>query len=166
MTDFEFFNSRYYYDPMTGHLHHKYAKNSNGGGRTAGSIAGSVQGGRVILSVRRDGKQRIYKAHRVIWLLMTGEWPDPEVDHIDTDATNNKWSNLRLATRGQQMCNRKVSSRSAIGLKGVSRHGRCYRAHLERDGKQHVIGGFKTAEEAHTAYLAAAAKLHGEFARG
>jgi hypothetical protein len=35
-----------------------------------------------------------YKAHRIIWLWMTGCWPNPEVDHINRNRTDNRWINL------------------------------------------------------------------------
>ena len=38
--------------------------------------------------------KRSYLAHRVAWLLATGEWPS-NIDHIDHNITNNKLSNLR-----------------------------------------------------------------------
>ena len=36
---------------------------------------------------------------------MTGEWPSLEVDHKDRDKSNDRWSNLRLATEEEQHAN-------------------------------------------------------------
>lgn len=167
-TDFDFFNERYRYDPETGHLHHRRDTNARGGRKRAGDIAGSYdpKTNRIIIGVQRDSKHRTYRAHRVAWLLMTGEWPEREIDHADTNAANNKWSNLRLATRGQNQCNLPVSTRNRLGLKGVSRHGRSYRGQIEKDGKHYSLPARSTPEEAHEDYLHAARELHGEFMRG
>lgn len=59
-----------------------------------------------------------YKLHRVIWLYMTGEWPD-QVDHIDGDRSNNKWENLRNVNRSQNLRNQKVRSTNTSGVMGV-----------------------------------------------
>jgi hypothetical protein len=90
---------------------------------------------------------------------MTGKWPK-EIDHIDGDPLNNKWSNLREATRSQNNAN-KVGI--AGGLKGASFHkaSGLWRADIKKG-----LGYFHTAQEAHEAYVVAAKKLHGEFCHG
>jgi hypothetical protein len=37
---------------------------------------------------------RAYKAHRIIFLWVTGRWPDPEVDHDNHIRDDNRWVNL------------------------------------------------------------------------
>lgn len=54
---------------------------------------------------------------------MTGKWPPRklDVDHEDGDGFNNKWTNLRLASRGQNNHNRHVlASNNKSGKTGVS----------------------------------------------
>ena len=110
----------------------------------------------------------LYAAHRLAWLYMTGEWPTQIVDHADNDPGNNKWSNLREATRSQNNANKKVNFDSASGLKGVRHRGNGrYEARIttgER-GKPKSLGMFSTAEDAAKAYLTEAKKRFGEFAR-
>src|ERR1039458_1304193 len=50
--------------------------------------------------VRRIGNidGALYLAHRLIWRFMTGDDPRCEIDHENTDGSDNRWSNLRLAT--------------------------------------------------------------------
>lgn len=55
---------------------------------------------------------KLYLAHRLAYLYMTGTMPD-FVDHDDRVRTNNVWSNLKDATREQN--NRNVSSSSNTG---------------------------------------------------
>jgi len=86
---------------------------------------------------------RRFYVHRLIWLYMTGEWPEDQVDHIDGNPSNNKWSNLRGVTNGQNRRNTRPSKRSLTGIKGVRFN--------ERSKKYNVVislGEFDTLEEA------------------
>ena len=130
--------------------------------KNAGKVAGTRLDNRcVTLIVNRVG----YKAHRVIWLLMTGEWPSSFIDHEDTNKQNNKWSNLRLATKAQNSMNRPVQSNNKLGMKGVYRVGNRYVGHIKKDGEKIVLGTFGCPTAAHFSYCRAASKLFGEFAR-
>lgn len=109
--------------------------------------------------IRVDGRR--YLAHRLAWLIMTGEWPATEVDHRDTDPGNNAWTNLRLATRSQNMQNRRAAGRnSATGVLGVSPCRSRYRAVIKTSGRIRHLGVFATVEAAEAAYLAAKVELH------
>jgi hypothetical protein len=109
---------------------------------------------------------RRYKAHRLAWLYVHGEWPGRELDHINCDKSDNRIANLRQATRSQNIANSRARSDSTSGIKGVRLHkpsGR-WMARLTGGGKRH-IGLFDTPEAAHAAYVAAAEKHFGEFSR-
>ena len=88
-----------------------------------------------------------------------------EVGHINGDSLDNRRCNLRLATRAQNACNTRMRSHSTIGLKGVERDGKRYRARITVGGKRLPLGSFDSKEEAYSAYCKAAKELHGEFAR-
>lgn len=118
------------------------------------------------LRVMIDSK--IYLVHRVAWFLETGEPPPPIIDHADGDILNNRWINLRGATDSQNAANkRRVDSQNTSGFKGVcfDKFTNRWIAQLRKDGRLHNLGRYDTPEEAHAAYVAGAARLHGEFAR-
>lgn len=148
------------YDPSTGLLRHRNARPN---GRSGGTIAGSLQSGGY-RQVRYMG--RAHYAHRVAWLLMTGDWPAEEIDHIDHDRSNNQWSNLRVVTRSENMQNQKPRSRE--GSKGIffrADRGK-WRARIRVNGRIKNLGQFETAEEAHAAYVKAAKEIHCDGTRG
>jgi hypothetical protein len=109
-----------------------------------------------------------YRAHRIIWLLMTEQGPGHEIiDHIDGNPHNNKFENLRLATHHQNQCNQKRRSDNTSGLKGVSwsEERKKWQAGISVKGKRIALGRFNTKEEAYLAYCKAAKKMHENFAR-
>lgn len=132
----------------------------------AGKIAGRTKpNGKGYLEIGVEGK--LYFSHRLAWLYMTGEWPEVNIDHKDTDKTNNRWGNLREATVAQNAWN--VDYEPGKLGRGVNHHPACksrpYSGQIQVGGKRISLGYFSTAEEAERAYLAAAEKYHGEFAR-
>lgn len=148
-----------HYDPETGVFTRRV---STGGryGAAVGSVAGCLSDqGYVMVSVM--SKQ--YRAHRLAWLYVTGEWPTAEVDHKDGDRRNNRWSNLRdVPTAVNAQNKRRAQRNSRTGLLGASwseRDGR-FVARIKVAGKYQSLGGFDTAQEAHEAYVHAKRQAH------
>jgi hypothetical protein len=110
---------------------------------------------------------RNYRAHQLAWLYMKGRWGRPVIDHCDGDSTNNRWSNLRRATRSQNSANSRRPRDNTSGYKGVVPCGGSgrWQARVGKNGRKIYLGTFATPEAAHDAYVAAARKLFGEFAR-
>lgn len=145
---------------LTGELRHKHSKS---GIRNSG-IAGNVG---------PDGYRRIYcagktfAAHRVVWAMYYGVWPDNILDHKDGDRGDNSIANLRLAdpvNNARNNCKRKNSSsrlKGACWNKSVGK----WQSQIKYAGKNYYLGIFETEQEAHRAYAVKAKQLFGEFAR-
>lgn len=147
------------YDPLTGLL---WWKNDSRLYRRKTTVPpGHKSFGYVRITVH----PRAYPAHALAWVIMKGRWPKREIDHRDMNRANNKWENLRLATRGQNRQNCKPFKNNKSGLKGVMRQATRWRAEINASNKRYYLGLFGTKEEAYAAYCAAASKLHKEFAR-
>lgn len=123
---------------------------NNGFGYRVGSLAG--------LTLR---------AHRVIWAMVYGAWPDDEIDHENCDPSDNRIGNLRPSTSQQNKWNQRLKRTNSCGLKGASwsKKERVWVAQIHRGGKQTRIGTYNTAIEAHNAYVREASAFRGEYGR-
>lgn len=148
------------YEPETGQFYWLHS----GKGHFANVVAGNR---------RPDGYIRInvaghlYYAHRLAWLYMTGEWPENQIDHINMDPSDNRWTNLRAATPRQNRGNRKVQRNSRSGIKGVYQRKEDGRwiAYICPNGRIKNIGSFATADEAKEARTKVAKGFFGDFYR-
>jgi hypothetical protein len=106
-----------------------------------------------------------YSVGQIAWFLYYGEWPNGEIDHIDTNASNHKKENLRIANRQQQSINR-VSGKKGRMNKGVYKrsYGNKWMAQIWIDGKCKCLGTYDTEEEAVQVRIEATKSLHGKFA--
>ena len=147
-----------WYDPDTGTFYNVVAR---GARAQAGAIAGTRHS-TGYWQIRLGG--RIYLAHRLAFLYMTGEWPVAEVDHINGVHNDNRWVNLRDVSRACNVENqRRAHTRSKSGLLGASPHATMagkWRASICSGRKVRNLGTFDTSEEAHAAYLKAKRELH------
>lgn len=159
------------YDPLTGIFRRKSVPLSESYKRRYGVLVRQSTG-KVIGHLRPDGyvevlvARKIYLAHRLAWLYITGEWPSNEIDHKNTVRNNNWFDNLREATPRQNQANRSIGKNNTSGIKCVKRmpSGK-WGANIVIDRKAVWLGTFDTAELASAAYLAMSAKVNGEFAR-
>lgn len=155
---FEYLHEILSYDPLTGALSNKIKRRQ---GKAGHIHTATNSNGYIVLSI----KGRQWQAHRIIWFMMMGTWPDFNIDHENTIPTDNTWTNLREATDGQNNANRKVSSKNKLGIKGVSKVGKRFKAYIRIGGVLTHLGYHDTAQEASNAYAEAAKIVHGEFAR-
>lgn len=148
------------YDPESG----VFIWRSKRGRHPAGSEAGTIaHNGYCDIAIH--GKK--YGAHRLAFLYMRGNWPAAEVDHINCKKADNRWVNLREATRWQNSGNVRPKKSNKLGLKGVSysKKDRCYYAFMREHGRTKYLGAFHSPQAAHARYAAEAVRVYGEFAR-
>lgn len=120
-------------------------------------------------NVCSDGYRKIYvdkyghKEHRLAWLYINGEQAPSILDHINGNRGDNRFSNLRLATRSLNNQNRTKSRAKALPL-GVHYSGRNYQARITATlaGKtlKLYLGAFSSMDEAESVYRAAKILLH------
>lgn len=148
------------YSVVTGALYRRKGVKGFPRGRSVG-----FDNGNGYLRTVVDG-HKVYN-HRLVWKLVTGQEPTTNIDHIDGDSTNNAWHNLRLATQAQNCRNQALKTTNTSGFKGVSysKVSKKWVATIWRDYRCHYLGLYGTPEQAHAAYVEAAERLHGEFAR-
>jgi hypothetical protein len=161
LPDRELLTSLFLYDPETGFLIWRVW---NGGSAHAGTRAGSFCKRHRVVNVQGGH----YVEHRIIWKIVTGNDPIEEIDHANGIGDDNRWVNLREASRAENAHNLRTPSTNTSGFKGVHWHAgaRRWRATIKCGGNVPIhLGYFDDPSAAHAAYCAAADKLHGEFAR-
>jgi hypothetical protein len=130
---------------------------------TAGNVNAATGYRIVAINTRR------YKAHRIIWLMMTGVFPEHQIDHRDGNPSNNRWQNLREATHAQNQRNRKLSRTNTSGYTGVyrasPRRTLAWSADIRVNGRKLFLGCFPSKDAAHAARVAAELEHFGEFRR-
>lgn len=147
------------YDPETG-LFTRRIKRA-GIRANIGDIAGKFVDGDYV-NIKINGK--IYKAHRLAWMYVYGDFPDGEIDHINRIKHDNRIKNLRIVNRCDNMQNIINPSKSnTCGFRGVSfkKEFGLYFSRIQTNNERIFLGYFDKAECAYAAYLEAKAKLHG-----
>lgn len=108
-----------------------------------------------------------YLLHRVIWLYMTGKWPEKEIDHENTAKTDNRWINLREATPSQNQANKRLQKNNLSGVKGVCWNAsiKKWKAQIKYLGKNIALGHYVDKSAAVSVVSEARRAFHGDFAR-
>lgn len=98
----------------------------------------------------KKGSPYLVSGHTIYFHLLIMGFPNTEVDHIDRNTHNNCKSNLRLATRQEQMLNTLRSNKT--GIKGIyfnpNRPNKPWHCECQLDGKRYYSPQYETKEEA------------------
>lgn len=111
-----------------------------------GKVWGPGRDGRVVIGAGGE----MFLAHRLAWFYVTGSWPKEQIDHINRDRSDNRWSNLREATQLENQQNKVAYSSNTSGHKGIRfdpRWSGRYCADICLNGVKHRAR-FKTLDEA------------------
>lgn len=165
------------YNPLTGDLFWKHRPRHHFATERGWKIwtarfPGKLAGG---INTQPNGyKSRIvriadqaYRAHRIIWKLVTGQENHHDIDHKDRDGLNNRWKNLRLCTGDvRNTSNLSRYSNNTSGVIGVSwsaKH-KSWMGQIWVNKQRIWVGRFKVKEDAIAAV--AAARLGKGFGEG
>ena len=100
------------YDPETG----VFKRKTNSGNAKIGDVAGGING-RGYIYIRINSVK--YRAHRLAWLYIYGQFPENQIDHINRIQTDNRIANLRDVTQSVNGRNRNLPSNNTSGHIGV-----------------------------------------------
>lgn len=102
-----------------------------------------------------------YVQHRLAWLYMHGRWPSGDIDHINGNRSDNRFSNLRdVATQTNSENRRCAQKNNKAGLLGVTKRRNGYEARIRVLGRLIYLGLYDTPERAHEVFLQAKRERH------
>lgn len=90
------------------------------------------------------------RAHRVIWAMVHGSWPEMDIDHINGDRRDNRLCNLRSVTRSENLKNLSMRTDNTSGFMGVMmvRKTGKWRAFIEVGGSSKSLGEYASIADA------------------
>ena len=105
-----------------------------------------------------------YTAQELAYFWMKGEWA-PMVDHKNLVRTDNRWTNLRPATRSQNMANASATVKSSSGIRGVYKDKKSGKwiAAVNHGSFRKTLGRFDDLAVAAKVRLKAMMDIHGEY---
>lgn len=136
------------YDPLTGEFVRVMRRSWLGNWFDCHSMPKSVSA-YGYLQMSFEG--RPYLVHRLIFLYMTGEFPPEDVDHINGDRLDNRWANLRLVSRQNNLRNQGLRIDNTSGVIGVhfDKNKNKWLAYIGvGEGKREALGYYETKDEA------------------
>lgn len=114
----------------------------------------------------RTAEGKRHKIKRMHQQILPCE-PGFEPDHKNLNRLDNRRSNLRVATRSEQVMNQRLKCNNRSGFRGVawSKEKNKWLAYITKDGKRRTIGYFDDKRSAAICRAAVAKFVFGEFAR-
>lgn len=132
---------------------------SNSNRVNVGDVAGyTTNDGYVQIRVNR----KLYMAHRLAFLYMTGGFPIEEIDHINGLRNDNRWINIREATRLENCQNTPIQKNNTSGFTGVvwDKKNKNWMSRITVNGKTINIGRFDNPHDAYKSYLSKKSEVH------
>lgn len=130
------------YDPETGKIFNQKTGKEIGYNNGKGYLRTQVKDNKVVL-------------HQLAWVLVYGEVPSMDIDHINGNKMDNRLDNLRLVSRGANLQNSKV-------YRGFwwNKLAKKWSVAVKINYKAIHIGYFDTELDARAAYIRAKRELH------
>ena len=132
----EYLQEYFSYSPSTGDITRLKSQYHP---RLAGQVAGCV-GNNGYVSIKVNGMR--FLAHRLAHVLMTGNWPPEHMDHLNGVRDDNRWKNLRAATRSENLRNSKRYTTNSTGIAGVRWRpdNKKWQARIRNAGRMECLG--------------------------
>ena len=133
-----------HYESETGLFFWKVSRTSS---IKVGDIAGSyVSNGYILINI---GRTR-YRAHRLAWFYVYGEWPNNQLDHKNQDKSDNRLLNLRECDHSLNSKNMPMRSDNKSGVTGVCWHkqNEKWSTEIKVNSKKIFLGCFNDIKDA------------------
>lgn len=103
--------------------------------------------------LRIGHKGKLYLAHRLVWALEKGVFPDSILDHINGNRQDNRIENLRESTKRQNSINKKEHRNGHLPGTTFCKNRNLWQSQITINKEHIFLGRFKTQIEAHEAYI-------------
>ena len=109
--------------------------------------------------------ETIYE-HRLVWLIVTGAFPEFQIDHRNGIKDDNRFANLRAASSTQNLANIGAKRDNTSGAKNVHwcNTRKRWIVKVKRSGRTHYVGAYVDYAVAVAAAAASRLQVHGDFA--
>jgi len=136
-------NELFVYDQHTGILTNRIQRGSRG--RAGYAVGYPDKNGYLTLKINGNH----CRVHRVIWVMVTGEFPD-EIDHINGITDDNRITNLRSVSKIENHQNTKLPNNNTSGVIGVywSKRDRKWCSSIRVNNGNKSLGNFDTIKDA------------------
>ena len=123
----------FHYNPTTG----AFTRNITRNRYQAGTIAGSKDK-KGYINIMADNV--LYKAHRLAFVYMEGQFPIEYVDHKNRNKSDNSWNNLRHADQTLNARNQPIRIDNISGCRGVCKSNVGWAAYIGIGGVRTYLG--------------------------
>ena len=112
----------------------------------SGDVAGCNKDGYIVIRVNGH----LYRAHRLAWLYVHGDFPSGSIDHINHKKNDNRIENLRCVSHKENCRNQSKNKRNKSGYTGVHfrKDIKKWMANIMVNGKTKTLGHFDEINDA------------------